>query len=134
MKKPFLLFVILMVGLIQNLNAQNMNPETIAQGQLDAYNNQDVEAFLSWYADDVEVYNFPKELVYKGIDKMRERYTNLFKNNPGQKAIVTERISVGNTVMDKEKVIGRASGVEVNVIAIYRIENSKIKQVYFVRE
>lgn len=108
--------------------------EDIAQGQLDAYNRQDIEAFLSWYADDVEVYNFPCELVYSGKEEMRKRYAAAWEQNPRQRAEVTQRMIVGNTVMDKEHVTGRASNIEANVIAIYIIENEKIKKVYFVKE
>lgn len=116
------------------VDTQKMKPADIVQEQLEAYNNQDIEAFLSWYTEDVEVYNFPNELVYKGKDKMRDRYANAWRQNPEQKAVVTDRISLGTTVIDKEHVTGRATGSEANVIAIFKIENEKIKQVYFVRE
>lgn len=131
-KTIFLVFIFIIN--FNTINAQHMTPSMIAQGQLESYNLQNIDDFLSWYADDVEVYNFPNELVYKGLDEMRKRYTNAWKLNPNQKATVTDRISVGNTVMDKEIVTGRANGIIVNVIAIYKIENDKITQVYFVRE
>lgn len=115
------------------LPAQTRTPADIAQGQLEAYNKQDIGGFLSWYADEVEVYNFPNELVYKGKDQMRKVYTTGWARNPKQKAQVTERITLGNTVVDKEYVTGRANGVTAQVIAIYKIENDKIKQVFFVR-
>lgn len=134
--KLFKILILILVGIITTIpvNAQTINPTDVAQGQLEAYNRQHLEDFVSWYAEDVEVYNFPDELVYKGKDKMRERYSNAWKQNPKQKAQVTDRISLGNTVIDKEHVTGRSSGIESNVIAIYKIENEKIKQVYFVRE
>lgn len=114
--------------------AQKLQLTDIAQGQLDAYNKQDLENFLSWFTEDVEVYNFPSDLVYKGKEEMRKRYSESWKQNPDQKAKLTDRINVGNTVMDKEHVTGRANNMEIFVIAIYKIENEKIKQVYFVRE
>lgn len=114
--------------------AQAIKSADIAQGQLEAYNNQNIEAFLSWYSEDVEVYNFPYELVYKGKDKMREKYLTAWRQNPKQQAIVTDRLTIGLTVIDKEHVTGRANGIEANVIAIYKIENGKIKQVFFIRE
>jgi hypothetical protein len=43
-------------------------------------------------------------------------------------------MTMGNTVIDKEHVTGRANGIAANVIAVYKIENDKIKQVCFVRE
>jgi len=114
--------------------SQKNDPLSAAQGQLDAYNRQDLEGFLKWYADDVEVYNFPSELVYKGKDKMRERYSDAWKKNPNQKAEVTNRIINGNTVVDKEHVTGRSNGIEANLIAVYRIESGKISRVYFIRD
>ena len=54
--------------------------ETLAQKQLDAYNNQDIEAFLEVYSEDVQILDFPSnELVYSGIERMRERYSQLFE-------------------------------------------------------
>ncbi len=114
--------------------SQDNEAQTAAQGQLEAYNRQDIEGFLKWYTDDVEIYNFPDELVLRGKDKMRERYVTAWKQNPDQKAKITDRIINGNTVVDKEYVTGRSNGIELNVIAIYKIENGKIGKVYFIRE
>ena len=129
------LIIILLIFLPTSiLWSQDKDAFSAAQGQLEAYNRQDIEDFLKWYSDDVEVYNFPDELVYKGIDKMRDRYVNAWKQNPKQKAEVTGRIVNGNTVVDKEHVTGRANGQEVNVIAIYRVNYGKISKVYFIRD
>lgn len=127
-----LIFINLMTS--NPAGAQQAELTAIAQGQLDAYNKQDLEGFLSWYSEDVEIYNFPNDLVYKGRAEMRIRYSKAWKNNPNQKAKVTDRITVGNTVMDKEHVTGRADNKDIHVIAIYKIEDRKIRQVYFVRE
>lgn len=111
-----------------------MTPIAIVQGQLDAYNNQDLELFLSYFSDSIEVYNFPNELVYTGIHKMRDYYENAWKLNPNQKAIVTERMFLDKTIIDKELVVGRANGIELNVIAMYTIENNAISKVFFIRQ
>lgn len=132
--KCILLITIMLLSASAELRSQSADPQTAAQGQLDAYNKQDIEAFISWYSDNVEVYNFPDELIYRGKDKMRERYTNAWQQNPDQKAIVTDRIINGNTVIDKEHVKGRANGIENNVIAIYMIDKGKITKVYFIRD
>jgi hypothetical protein len=128
------LFLISLLPVKAQVKISKLSPAEIAQGQLDAYNQQDIEGFLKWYAEDVEVYNFPNELVYQGKEQMRKVYTNAWARNPKQKAAVSSRMGVGNTVMDKEHVTGRANGVDAQVIAIYKIENDKIKRVYFVRE
>jgi len=108
--------------------------EELAQKQLDAYNSQDLEAFLEVYSDDVEVRNFPSgELTYKGIDQMRARYSALFEANPNQHAKLLSRIVKGNIVIDHEHVTGRVNGVETHAIAIYEIEAEKISKVWFVK-
>ncbi len=115
-------------------NIKKLSPEELAQGQLEAYNHQDINTFLSFYAEDVEIYNFPNSFIYSGIEKMREKYTMAWAKNPNQKARISQRMIVGNTVVDREHVTGRVNEGEVNVIAIYKIEDHKIKQVYFIRE
>ena len=134
MKPILMLLLITNPFIMNNATGQSIIPTDVAQGQLIAYNQQDIEAFLGWYTDDVEVYNFPDELVYKGKDKMRERYLKAWNQNPNQKALITDRLNVGNTVVDKEHVTGRASGIEAHVIAIYKIVEGKITKVYFIRE
>ncbi len=115
-------------------NKEKLSPIQLAQAQLDAYNIQDMEAFLNCYSDDVEIYNFPNELVYKGKDKMRERYQKSWAKNPNQIARVSKRIVNKRTVVDREHVTGRVKQEEVNIIVIYKIKDFKIKQVYFIRE
>ena len=130
-----ILIIILLISLPYQLSwSQNNDPQSAAQGQLEAYNRQDIDAFLSWYSDEVEVYNFPDELIYRGKVKMRERYSNAWKQNPNQKASVTNRMVNGNTVIDMEHVTGRNNGIENNVIAIYKIDKGMISKVYFIRD
>lgn len=111
-----------------------MSPLELAEAQLTAYNIQNLEAFLDCYSEDVEVYNFPNTLVYKGKSNMRERYAAAWKLHPNQKATITNRILLGNTVFDHEFVTGRSTGIDAKVVAIYKVGDNKIKQVYFVRE
>ncbi len=107
-------------------------PVMLAQRQLNAYNAHDLEAFLEAYSEDVAVYNFPDELMFKGKDEMRKRY--VFLNNPetAPHAEIKKRIVVGNMVIDHEKATfpGRDP---IEVIAMYVVENNRITQVYFKR-
>ena len=53
----------------------------IAQQQLNAYNRQNIDEFLEVNSDDVTVMTFPgDEVMYRGKEKMRERYSQLLKN------------------------------------------------------
>ncbi len=111
-----------------------MKPTDLVQFQLDSYNNHAIEQFLQCYSDNVEVFNFPHELLYKGKEKMREIYTNVWADNPGQHADLIKRISMGNTVVDQELVSGKTDGTIINALVIYKIEGDKIISVYFIRE
>lgn len=106
----------------------------LAQQQLDAYNQQNIEEFLEVYSEDVVVMHFPgDEIVCKGKDKMRERYSQLFKNNPNQHAELLSRMVKGNIVFDYEYVTGRSNGQVIKAIAIYEILDNKIQKVWFVK-
>jgi len=106
----------------------------LAQKQLDAYNEKNIEEFLRVYSDEVEILEFPtNNIMYKGINQMRERYTKLFEKNPNQYAELRERITYKNIVIDHEFVTGRANGINVEAVAMYEVTNDKISKVWFVK-
>ncbi len=109
------------------------SPQEIAQQQLNAYNAHDIEAFLAPYAEDVKIYNFPGELVMSGKDAMRSTYGSLFERSTDLHCRLVSRIVQGNTVIDQEEVIFHKGEPLLKAIAIYKIQNDKIQEVYFVR-
>lgn len=109
-------------------------PENLVQRQLNAYNARDIAAFIETYAPDIEIYNFPDELLYQGIQNVQERYARLFRNNPELHAKILKRIALGNSIIDREHVTGLKSGRVIDAVAIYRVENGKIRRVWFIRE
>jgi imidazolonepropionase-like amidohydrolase len=105
-------------------------PTELVQRQLNAYNFRNIDAFLDTYADDVEVYNYPNSLQYKGKEQMRKIYTTMFDNTPNLHCELVGRITQGTIVIDKENVqFGKNS---IDGTAIYHVENGKIKKVYFI--
>ncbi|MGB4843250.1 MAG: amidohydrolase family protein [Ferruginibacter sp.] len=107
----------------------NATPEMLAQQQLNAYNAHDLEAFLEPYAEDVEIYQFPDKLLYKGKTEMRKQYQFVTKT-PELFCRLVNRIVQGNMVVDQEEVAGFGNRL-VHATAIYIIEEGKIKRVYF---
>lgn len=103
----------------------------LVEEQLQAYNKRDIEAFLAPYSDSVELYEFPNTLIGKGKDGMRKEYGSFFRNTPKLHCEIKSRVIQGNTVIDKEHVTGMGDRV-VEALAIYQIENGKIRRVYFV--
>lgn len=109
-------------------------PEILAQKQLNAYNARNIEAFLEPYSEDVEVYTFPDQLQYKGKENMRPGYTGMFERTPDLHCKLVNRIVLGNTVIDQERVTGFPGGNVIEAVAIYKVENGKIAKVYFIRK
>ncbi len=109
------------------------SPLELVQHQLNAYNEKNIDAFLVPFSDDVELYQFPDKLLSKGKDIMRKQYIPFFEKHPELHCEIKERIIQGNTVIDKEYVTGTGKKA-LEAIAIYQIENSKIKKVYFIKK
>lgn len=125
---------LVILTLFSAISIYAQTPAQLAQLQLDAYNNQDIEAFLSPYADTVKIYNFPNQLSMQGKEAMRERYGKMFQNTSDLHCTLTGRTVLGNTVIDKEYVIFNKNRPASEVIAIYKIADSKIIEVYFIRK
>jgi imidazolonepropionase-like amidohydrolase len=107
-------------------------PEALVQRQLNAYNFRNIEAFLETYADDVEVYKDKDQLLYKGKEELRKIYAELFDNSPGLHCEILNRIVQGNVIIDKERV-QFAKGRVIEGVAMYQLEEGRIKRVYFVQ-
>ncbi len=105
-------------------------PEDLVQRQLNAYNLRNIDAFLEPYADDIEIYMFPDKLQAKGKEAMRQGYESMFQNTPNLHCELVNRMVKGNTVIDYERV--QFGDETVEAIAIYHIENGKIKKVYYI--
>lgn len=111
-----------------------MSPaEQLVQEQLTAYNNRDIEAFLVPFSDSVRIYNFPATLSLQGKENMRTGYARFFESNRDLHCTILNRIVQGNTVIDQEFVTGLSNGLEIRAIAIYKIRDEKIAEVYFIR-
>jgi len=94
-----------------------------AQGQLEAYNKKDLEAFLVWYHPQVKVYDLDSEtLTYEGKNQMRARYEKLFRNS-GLHCKLLNRMAVGKTVIDHEEVRRDFGHDPFYAIAIYRVDD-----------
>ncbi len=96
-----------------------------------AYNRRDVEGFMSWYAEDVEVRELVSgEVRLAGWAAMREAYAVQFATRPERRAEVVSRQVLGEVVIDTELVSGPGEEA-VRVGAIYRVRNGKIDRVWF---
>ncbi len=108
--------------------------EALAQIQLNAYNARQIEPFLAVYSPDVEVYEFPDKLMFKGRDKMRQRYTKFFAKAKKLHARLVGRVQHGRFVVDQEDVITGIPGRErLRALAIYEVRGGLIRKVWFIK-
>ena len=104
--------------------------EQLVQQMMEAYNKRDIDKYMSFYSDDVKLYNYPNELSTDGSKAMRESYTEFFKNTLDLNGYTKSRIVRGNKVIDDAQVT--INGEILNAIAIYEIQNNKITRVTFI--
>jgi hypothetical protein len=110
-----------------------LTPLEVAQGQLDAYNVQDLDAHVAFFADDVVIADLNGAVSLTGRMAYRERYAKVFGDFPHNKVELVNRMVLGGTVMDHERVRRTPDAEPFDVIAIYTIAGGKIARVDFVR-
>jgi len=110
-----------------------MSVTAVVQGQLDAYNAQDIEAFVIHFADDITVADLNAEPNLRGLDAYRERHVGLFAQHPQNRAELLSRTVIGRTVIDHERVFRTPDATPFEVAAIYTFADDKIARVDFVK-
>ncbi len=105
----------------------------LVQGQLEAYNAQDLDAFCAFYAGDAVLAAYGAEPHTVGLDAIRERHKILFAQFSQNQAELLNRIAVGAHVIDHERVQRAPGGETFEVSPIYTIAGGKIVRVDFVR-
>ena len=128
------LYTLLIALTALTLNAQTgADAARLAQKQLDAYNARDIDAFLEVYSDSVKIYDHPNKLSMSGKATMRARYSGMFKSATDLHCTLVNRMVLGNVVIDQENVIFDKNRPPAKVMAMYKIANGKIQEVYFIR-
>ncbi|GAA4713848.1 nuclear transport factor 2 family protein [Brevibacillus fulvus] len=115
--------------------AHQERAEEVVQRQLDFYNKQDLDGFVSTYAKEVELLEHPSgQLLAKGEAALRDRYAKMFRENPNNHAEIKNRTVFGNYVIDLEEVTGRENRGPFQALAIYEVKEGLISRVWFLRE
>lgn len=106
----------------------------VAQAQLDAYNAQDLDWYCSYFTDDLIVADIGGAVTSEGIAAFRARYEGAFAKFPNNKAELVNRIVLGATVVDHERVLrGDGETAPFEVAAIYSFRGDKIARVDFAK-
>ncbi len=108
------------------------NPADVVQRQLDAYNARDLEAFLSFYAEDAVLAGHPGgDVLADGVEEMRPIYAGLFEQSPELHCHLLGRTVSGSMVIDHEFVTGIRGGEPVRAVATYEVADGLIQRVWF---
>ena len=111
-----------------------MKPAEIVQLQVEAYNKRDLEEFLSFYSENIKIYQFNDEtLLFGSIEEMKEAYGPVFEQKTNLNAVIQKRIEQGNFVIDHEFVSGLREDETVPAVAIYEVLDDKIQFVWFIK-
>jgi imidazolonepropionase-like amidohydrolase len=107
------------------------SPEDVVQQQVNAYNARDIDAFLATYATGAQLHEFQGKSFATGHADLRKAYTALFARAPKLHCRITNRISSGNVVIDREQVTGLPDGKTLQAVAIYEVRDERITRVWF---
>lgn len=110
----------------------HLDPESVVQRQLDAYNAREVDALVAIYADDARQYEFPDKLLAQGSAEIRARFALRFQE-PNLHAKLLNRIVVGDLVIDHERVtrtFPEGTGT-IELAAMYEVKAGRIARAWF---
>ena len=111
-----------------------LDPTTIGQRQLDAYNAHVVDALMAIYSDDIQHFEFPSTLVASGAAQVRERLSIRLRE-PDLHARLASRIVVGNLVIDQEVITRNFPEPEgigtIELITMYEVKGERIVRAWF---
>lgn len=107
----------------------------LVQGQLDAYNRRDVDAFCPFFHPEVVVTSLvTQQTLCTDRQQFKQIYTKVFGDSPKLHCELLNRIVLNDTIIDHERVTGRTGPEPVLLAcAIYGFRDGLIDRVWFAR-
>ena len=108
-----------------------MSAVYVVQRQVEAYNNRDLNKFVSTYSETIAIFRMPfTEPSISGKGQLAEFYSTQRFNLPKLRAEIVNRIVLGDKVIDHERVWG-VRDTPIEVAAIYQVVGGLIERVWF---
>lgn len=110
-----------------------------AKAMIDAYNAQDVDAYVAFMTDDACEANYRGDVVREGKEGTRTGLAAAFARWPQNRAEIRDAQAIGNYVLMREHVTrgpatdGSPLVEPFDVIAVYSFEGDKCSRVEFIR-
>jgi hypothetical protein len=126
----------LLFTIISLINMQQPSAEQVVQQQLEAYNNRNINSFMATMSTEIVLYNFADgKLLAQGFKDVKAMYSSLFSQSPQLHSELTNRIVLGNQVIDHETITGRMGSSEaIELVVIYEVSESKIYKITVLRK
>lgn len=125
-RKLILSIVILLVPVM----SWAKTPLEVVNDRISAHNEHDIEKFLSYYAENIQIYDFPDTPIGEsGKDHIRKIFTPLFQKQSVRTTVKSQMVN-GNYVVNRETVV--REGKVTEYISIYEVENGLIQSVRFI--
>lgn len=110
-----------------------LDPATVVQRQLDAYNRKDVDALVDLYAGDAELLEQSGTVLARGSAALRARFAARFQE-PNLHAALLHRAVCGSMVVDHERVTrtfpeGPGS---IELVMIYEVRGDRIARSWII--
>lgn len=105
---------------------------TLIQHQLDAYNNKDIDAWLSTYASDACQFNLHGDCIAKGHSQIKQRMLSRFAKADSP-ARLLRRIVKGHRVVDHDIATRNdpERKTDIELLCINKIEQGRRQKVAF---
>lgn len=104
-------------------------PEAVVASRAEAYERGDIPALLALYAADAQIYDPPDRLRDSGLDQIRQSYARDLTSSSGARATVSQRMSEGRYVVERE----RGAGPGEPAIVIYEVRGGQIARTWILR-
>lgn len=129
--KYFVGLVIVFLAATAVAEGEYRSPLDVVNARMAAYNNHDIDAFLSLYSNDVQIFTFPNVALNSGSDNLRSIFEPMFKEAEVSVKI-HQQITQGRYVINHETVMYAGNGQKY--VSIYEVKDGLITSVQFVRE
>ena len=127
--------ILFLLVITYTTNAQS-SPDSIVQLSLEAYNDHNFDLFMSYFSDDIEMYNLNEcEPYILGIGAVGKLYKDYFDASPELHSEIKNRMVFDNKVIDYEYITGaRGSSEPFELIFMYEVEGDKIIRTTAIRK
>ena len=105
-------------------------PLELVKQQFEAYNQHDLESFLTNFSETIKVYRMPAgEVSLNGKEALAQFYANERFNRPGLKAELLNRIVLDNKIFDHERIWGVAE-TPLEMVVVFEVKDGLIQTMW----